>query len=96
MANLGLLGLFLCYGLWGGWYRQCGLLVASFFFFLVELATAMIVIMGVGQWVVWVPIRLWWAISVDRLVLWDFFFFFFGCWFFSPSFLVVSWWLGWV
>ena len=56
----------------------------------------MIVIMGVGQWVVWVPIRLWWAISIDRLVLWDFFFFFLDVGFFSPSFLVVSWWLGWV
>ena len=41
----------------------------GFFFFLVELATAMIVIMGVSQWVVWVLIRLWWAIFVDRLVL---------------------------
>ena len=62
------------------------------FFFLVELATAMIVIMGVNQWVVWVPIRLWWAISIDWLVFWGFFLLFF---FFPPIFLVVSWWLGW-
>ena len=37
VANLGLLGLFLCYGLWGGWYRRCGLLVARFFFFWLSL-----------------------------------------------------------
>ena len=38
-----------------------------------------LVIVGVGWWVVWFPIRLWWAIFVDRLVLWAFFtsFFFF-------------------
>ena len=39
-------------------------------------------IVGVGRWVVWVPIRLWWAISSDRRsVLWIFFLLgFFFCW----------------
>ena len=47
---------------------------------------------GVGRWVVWVPIRLWWAIFVDRLVLWGFFYwFFFFFWLDACVDLVVEW-----